>query len=157
MTLELIDHRAPTAVRDSWTPFPSSEDYEHSDWWRDAGGAVGDPWFVEVREHGVQVARVQLDERSGINPSYVGTPAVADGELLEIQNIEVAVTARGDGIGSRVVHALVERHPDRRLMAYSAGAATDRFWMSVGWDPFYESRRGPAGGTLFIQPHTLKP
>lgn len=65
VTLELVDHRAPAAVKNSWTPFLSSEGYEHPDWWENAGGAVGDPWFVEVSEHGLQVARVQLDERGG--------------------------------------------------------------------------------------------
>jgi len=37
-------------------------------------------------------------------------------------------------------------------MAYSKGAGADDFWASLGWEPFYDSRRGPAGRTLFIQP-----
>lgn len=148
--LEFVDHRADSAVKDSWTPFSSSEDYEHPDWWRDAGGAVGDPWFVQVLDRGAEVARVQFDELGGINPSYVGAPVVVEDELLEIQYIEVAVSARGWKVGSHVVHGLRERHPERRLLAYSEGA--DGFWASVGWEPFYESRPGPAGRTLFIQP-----
>jgi len=34
----------------------------------------------------------------------------------------VATAARSRGIGAAVVQALVERHPDRRLFAYSEGA-----------------------------------
>ena len=103
MTLELVDHRAPAAVKKSWTPFPSSEGYKHPDWWSDAGGAVGDPWFVAVLEDGVEVARVQLDERGGINPDYAGTPTIDAADLLKIQNIEVRTTARRRRIATRVV------------------------------------------------------
>lgn len=41
----------------------------------------------------------------------------------------------------------MERHPNRRLFAYSEGA--DRFWASLDWEPFEH----PAGGyrTLFVQ------
>jgi GNAT superfamily N-acetyltransferase len=150
VTLELIDHRADASVKHSWTPFPSSEGYEHPDWWSSASGAVGDPWFVQVLEDGIEVARVQFDDPGGISPHYAGVPELGD-ERLEIQHIEVAVAARKQGIGTRVVRALEERHPDRRLFAYSAERA-DGFWAFLDWEPFYESRRGPAGRTLFIQP-----
>lgn len=144
-------------MKKSWTPFPSSEDYEHPDWWSDASGAVGDPWFVEIREHGVQVARVQLDERGGINPEYAGAPAIDSSELLEIQNIEVAASARRRKVATRVVRALAERHPERRLMAYSKDADSDEFWNSLCWEAFHYSQRGLTGRTLFIEPLTLEP
>lgn len=150
MTLELIDHRADAAVKRSWTPFPSSEGYEHPDWWSRASAAAGDPWFIEVRESGVEVARVQLDDPGGINPYYADAPELGV-ERLEIQHIEVATAVRQQGIGAQVVRALEMGHQHRRLYAYSAERA-DGFWASLGWEPFYESRRGPAGRTLFIQP-----
>ncbi|TQR84295.1 GNAT family N-acetyltransferase [Mycobacterium hodleri] len=150
MPLELVDHRADAAVKQSWTPFPSSEDYEHPDWWSSASGAVGDPWFVQVLENGTEVARVQFDDPGGISPHYARVPTVG-GERLEIQHIEVAAAARRRKVATRVVRALVNRHPDRRLFAYSGDA--DGFWGFLGWEPFYDSRPGPAGRTLFIQPN----
>lgn len=152
MNLELFDHRAPATVKNSWTPFPSSEGYERPHWWESAGGAVGDPWFVEVLEDGVQVARVQLDERGGINPDYAGAPAIDTHDLLEIQNIEVATAARRRKVATRVVQALAERHPERRLMAYSKDADSDGFWNSLGWESYFYSERGLTGRTLFIAP-----
>ncbi|WP_235615072.1 GNAT family N-acetyltransferase [Mycobacteroides abscessus] len=139
-------------MKKSWTPFPSSEGYEHPDWWRDAGGAVGDPWFVEVLEGGVEVARVQLDERGGINPAYTDAPAIDTHDLLEIQNIEVRAVARRRKVATRTVLALAERNPERRLMAYSMDAGSDGFWNSLSWESYFYSERGLTGRTLFIQP-----
>lgn len=152
MTLELVDYRAPAVMKKSWTPFQSSEGYEHPDWWSDAGGAVGDPWFVAVLEDGVEVARVQLDERGGINPHYAGAPTIDTHDLLEIQNIEVRIAARRGKVATRGLLALAERHPERRLMAYSMGADSDGFWNSLGWESYFYSERGLNGRTLFIQP-----
>ncbi|WP_241474146.1 hypothetical protein [Mycolicibacterium neoaurum] len=112
MPLELVDRRAEAR---SWTPFPSSDGYVCPHWWENAGGAVGDPWFVQVLEHDVEDARVQLDERGGINAIYPVTPAVLWGELLEIQYIDVASAARTRNVATRTVQALAERHTDRQL------------------------------------------
>jgi hypothetical protein len=157
VTLELVDHRAAAAVKKSWTPFPSPDGYEHPHWWENAGGAVGDPWFVEVLENGVEVARVQLDERGGINPEYTGAPTIDSVDLLEIQNIEVRAVARRRKVATRVVQALAERHSDRRLMAYSKDADSDGFWNSLGWESYFYSKRGLTGRTLFIAPPILEP
>jgi hypothetical protein len=149
VTLEFVDHHGEAAESHWWTPFTSSEDYEHPDWWRDGGGTIGDPWFVQVLEDGVEVARVQLDDRGGANPTYTNVPDVGPEPWLKIQFIEVATSARRRKIGTRVVEGLMERHPDRRLLAYSEGA--DCFWSSVvGWERFdhADGRHQP----LFIQP-----
>lgn len=130
----------------------SSEGYEHLDWWRDAGGAVGDPWFVEVLEDGVEVARVQLDERGCVNPKYAGTPDINSDDLLEIQYIEVHTATRRRKVATRTVLALAERNPERRLVAYSMDADSDGFWNSLGWEPYVYSERGLTGRTLFIAP-----
>ncbi len=102
-------------------------------------------------EDGVEVARVQLDERGGINPDYAGAPTIDTSELLEVQNIEVATAARRRKIATHAVQALAERHPERRLIAYSKGAESDYFWNSLDWEAFYYSKRGLTGRTLFIQ------
>jgi GNAT superfamily N-acetyltransferase len=101
-----------------------------------------------VLEDGVEVARVELDDDAGINPTYANVPTIGP-ERLEIQYIEVATAARERGIGARVVQALAERHPDRRLMAYSEGA--DGFWASLSWDRF-DHPEGQFHRPLFIQP-----
>lgn len=148
MYLELIDHRRVPANDRWWTPpFDWAVVYEHPHWWNRQLG--DDPWFVQVLESGVEVARVELDDPGGINPRYMNVPELGY-ERLEIQFIEVALAARGRRIGTRVVRSLADRHPDRRLFAYSEEA--DRFWASVGWEPFYDPGPGPVGRTLFVQP-----
>ena len=147
MVLELVDLR-PSSSDDRWwvPPFAENVIYEHPHWWWDR--QLGEePWFVQVLDQtGSEVARVEFDDPGGINPEYANVPDLGD-ERLEIQFLEVATTARGHGVGGQVVRSLMERHPDRRLFAYSEGA--DRFWTSLGWEAFAH----PAGGyrTLFIQ------
>jgi hypothetical protein len=151
LALELIDHRGDPAAKHLWTPFASSTGYEHPDWWNSVGGAVGDPWFVEVLEDGVEVARVHLDESGAINPAYADVPALDSSDLLKIQHIEVNTAVRRRKVATRVLQALVERNPDRRLMAYSSADA-EEFWNSlVDWKRFDRTGRGPKSSPLFIQ------
>jgi hypothetical protein len=151
LALKFIDHRGDPAAKHLWTPFASSIGYEHPDWWSNAGGAVGDPWFVEVLEDGVEVARVKLDERGHIHKEYAGAPAIDSSDLLEIQNIEVNTATRRRKVATQVVQGLVERNPDRRLMAYSSADA-EEFWNSlVDWKRFDRAGRGPRSSPLFIQ------
>lgn len=148
MTLEFLEVRPPTAYSRSWTPFASSEGYEYPDWWKDAGGTTGEPWFVRVLEDGIEVARVKLDDPGGINPAYTDAPTLGP-ERLEIQFIEVTTAARRRKVATRVVHFLTKQLPRRRLFAYSEGA--DCFWGSLaGWRRFDhpDGRSRP----LFIQP-----
>lgn len=147
MTLEFVDLRPAASNDGGWKPpFDFSVGYEHPHWWNRQ--LRDEPWFVQVREHGIEVARVQFADRGGINPNYLGAPELGD-ERLEIQFIEVASAARRRGIGTSVVRGLADRHPDRLLFAYSEEA--DGFWDFLGWKPFYDSRPGPVGRTLFIQ------
>lgn len=148
MTLELVDLRPAAADDRCWIPsFDFAVVYEHPHWWNRQLG--DEPWLVQVLEHGIEVARVELDDPGDINPNYAGVPELVD-ERLEIQFIEVAPAVRGRGIGTRLVRRLADLHPDRRLFAYSEEA--DGFWDSLGWEPFYDSRPGPRGRTLFLQP-----
>lgn len=98
-------------------------------------------------EDDVEVARVEIDDPGGINPAYTGVPDL-DPERLEIQFIEVADAAHRRGVGTHVVYALQERHPDRRLFAYSEEA--DDFWASLGWERF--DHPNGINRPLFIQP-----
>jgi hypothetical protein len=146
--LDFADLRRGTANRYSWIPpFDPSVAYENEHWWDGAPYGNDDPWYVQVLVDGLEVARIELDDDGGINPAYANVPAIGS-ERLEIQFIEVATAARDLSVGTRVVHGLMERHPDRRLMAYSEEA--DRFWASLGWERFdHPDGRHRA---LFIQP-----
>ena len=151
MPLEFIDLRRGSASRYWLPPFESSVDYEQDHWWSGARSYyVGEPWFVQVIEDDVEVARVELDDPGGINPEYVDVPQLGN-ERLEIQFIEVAKASLRSGIGTRVVAGLADRHPDRRLFAYSEQA--DEFWASLGWDRFDHRDGQPQfHRALFIQP-----
>ncbi len=149
MPLDLIDLRRGSANRYSWIPpFDFSVAYDNEQWWTDVRYYYTDePWFVQILDDGVEVARVELDDPGGINPNYRNVPKLAS-PCLEIQFIEVSTGARRRRIGTRTVHALAQRHGDRRLMAYSEEA--DEFWDSLGWDRFdHPDGRHRA---LFIQP-----
>lgn len=150
MILEFVEFRRDAADDRRWRPsFDWSVAYEHEHWWDGRANGVSAPWFIQVLEDGTEVARVEFDDPGGVNPEYANVPQLG-GERLEIQYIEVATGARCSKIGTRAVRALEDQHPGRRLFAYSENA--DRFWASLGWEPFYDSRPGPPGRTLFIQP-----
>lgn len=100
-------------------------------------------------EGGAEVARVELDDPGGINPEYADVPELGP-ERLEIQLIEVSTAARGRGVGTLVVQELKERHPDRRLFAYSEEA--HEFWASLGWERFDHPEGEQFHRPLFIQP-----
>jgi GNAT superfamily N-acetyltransferase len=133
--LDFIDLRRGSADKYSWIPpFDSAVVYENDQWWDEVKYYyLHEPWFVQVLEDGAEVARVELDDAGGINPTYKGVPAIGT-ERLEVQLIEVATTARGRGVGTRVVHGLARRHANRRLFAYSENA--DAFWDSLDWNRF---------------------
>ncbi|WP_235718326.1 GNAT family N-acetyltransferase [Mycolicibacterium goodii] len=151
MTLELVDHRAPPR-EEFLDPVP-------------VFGGLRAPGLVGERRRGGRrpVARRGVGgwrpsdpgaarRARGRQPGVCGRAAIDTNDLLEIENIEGRTAARRRKIATRVVQPFAEREPGCRLMAYSKGAGADDFWASLGWEPFYDSRRGPAGRTLFIQP-----
>jgi GNAT superfamily N-acetyltransferase len=148
--LELVDHRRGAADKYSWLPpFDRAAAYENEQWWDDVRYYyVDEPWFVQVLEDGAEVARVELDDPGGINPTYANVPVIGP-ERLEVQLIEVATAARGRGVGTLVVQALADRHPSRRLFAYSEEA--HRFWASLRWDRFDHPEGPQFHRPLFIQ------
>jgi len=148
VNLEFIDHRRGSADRFSWMPpFHPEITYENPHWWDGVRYRDDSPWFVQVLEDDVEVARVELVEDGGVNPTHVGVPVIGD-ERLMIHLIEVATTVRRRGIGTQVVLGLAERHPARRLYAYSEGA--DGFWDSLGWDRFTDPAK--RSRSLYIKP-----
>ncbi|MDH6245502.1 GNAT family N-acetyltransferase [Mycobacterium sp. OTB74] len=153
MALQFVDLR-PASSDDRWwsPPFDSAVTYANPHWWdRPRNYYVSKPWFVQVLQDGVEVARVELDDPGGINPEYAHVPVIGDDERLEIQFIEVATASMRCGIGTGVVEALADRHRGRRLFAYSEDA--DEFWGSLGWQRFDHRDGQPQfHRALFIAP-----
>jgi hypothetical protein len=127
-------------------PFDSAVAYENEHWWDAAPYLVEDPWYVQVLEDSVEVARVELAEEVGIE-HCTAVPAIG-AERLEIQFVEVAMAARGRRVGTWVVRGLAARHPGRRLVAYSEGA--DGFWTSLGFA--VRSSRGTRIAAAVVHP-----
>jgi hypothetical protein len=112
MNVDFVDNHRGSADKYSWMPsFDWSTAYENERWWDEVRYYVDDPWFVQVMEDGVEVARVELDDPGDVNPNYTGVPTIGP-ERLEIQFIEVAIAARGRKIGTQVVQMLAERLQD---------------------------------------------
>lgn len=118
-----------------------------ADWWNRRIGDSPQYRFIQVLSDGVEVARIELDEKV-YTALYEGAPDLG-AIALEIQVIEVSGKYRRRGVGKAVVHGLAELYPDRRLVAYSEEA--DDFWSSLGWQAYYRpAERGPKPRTLFI-------
>ena len=96
MNLELIT--VAHAGRSKYaSPFDEHDGYADR-WWNRPIGDDPDSRFIQVLSDGVEVARVELDEKVSIAHDE-GTPDLGD-VALEIQFIEVSNKYRQQGIGS---------------------------------------------------------
>ncbi|WP_129588099.1 hypothetical protein [Rathayibacter oskolensis] len=96
-------------------------------------GIVGgdfDHW-MSVQSGGIEVARCKfvLDARPTSN-RLLGT--LPHGQL-DILAVEVAVSARGRGVGRGVLTAINELYPLPRLTALNDDERSRGFWDAVGW------------------------
>ncbi|MEU4594831.1 GNAT family N-acetyltransferase [Micromonospora aurantiaca (nom. illeg.)] len=148
MTFDFIEKRPGPGDQVIWYPFAENSDFSPS-WWdyRSIDG-VKSYALLEVRQGGVEVARIELDPGVVID-HYLGTPELGNA-ALEIELIEVAESHRRRGIGTKIIGALASRYPERRLLAFSEEA--DDFWASLGWTR-YDHPEGPQlNRPLYIQP-----
>lgn len=95
--------------------------------------SAADPWFMQALEEGAEVARIELDDPGGINTAYTSVPALGP-ERVDNKFFEVSTVAHGIGVGARLVQALVDRYPIRRLFACSE--ESHGFWSARGWARF---------------------
>ncbi|MBM0255630.1 GNAT family N-acetyltransferase [Micromonospora sp. 4G55] len=147
MTFDFIEKRPGPGDRLVWFPFADNDDFNPSWWNHRSFYGESSYTLLEVHSDGVEVARIELDSDVAID-HYVGTPQLGD-TALEIQLIEVAASQRRRGVGTKIMQALVARHPERRLLAFSEEA--DDFWASLGWAR-YDHPEGPRfSRPLFIQ------
>ncbi|WP_198663566.1 GNAT family N-acetyltransferase [Jiangella endophytica] len=148
MRLVLIEkRRRPDDDRYTWQRFELSEHFNER-WWNEPRLFDDSATYFEVRLDGVEVARVELDDRVGFARDF-GAPQLG-AAALEIQFIEVAPAYRGRGIGTEVVTRIAALHPGCRLMALSEHA--DEFWSSLGWQRYERPERHLRGQPLYLQP-----
>ncbi|MBM0232476.1 hypothetical protein JNW91_11735 [Micromonospora sp. STR1_7] len=148
MSFDFIEKRPAPDDQVIWYPFAENNAFSPS-WW-DYRSLDGDKsyTFLEVRQGGAEVARIELDPDVMID-HYLKTPELGN-SALEIELIEVAESQRRRGVGTKIIQGLVSRYPDRRLLAFSEGA--EDFWASLGWTR-YDHPEGPQlNRPLFIQP-----
>ncbi|MFJ2840008.1 GNAT family N-acetyltransferase [Nocardia sp. NPDC087230] len=146
MDIELVDLRPGDGGSLQPILFDDTAGF-NPDWWPRRSLRSPHPWFVQAFVGGDEVARVQLEEKVWLE-AYTGNDQLND-SALKIQLLEVSQPVRRRGIGVSVVEALAERHPHRRLVAFSENA--DPFWSSLGWERYnHLSKKGCQ--PLFIQP-----
>ncbi|MET8907615.1 GNAT family N-acetyltransferase [Micromonospora sp. NPDC004551] len=147
MTFDFIEKRRGPEAEWFWFPFADNDDFNPT-WWSHRS-LYGESRYslLEVRSDGLEVARIELDTEVTFD-HYLGTPHL-DGTALEIQLIEVAASQRRRGIGTKVLHALATRYPERRLVASSDEA--EGFWASLGWTRFDRQKDAQLSHFLFMQ------
>lgn len=118
-------------------------------WWRPRISQRGSTLFFVSDERGVEVARVEMVERT--HPGeYLGD--VDPRRFVKIQFIEVHQRHRGRGVGLVKLRLIAERYPDRRLLAFSE---SDAFWDKTGWTRYIHAEDDvarPRHQALYLQP-----
>lgn len=148
MDLELIEKkRLSSESRYVWQRFEQSEHFNKR-WWNEPRLFDDGATYFEVRLNGVEVARVELDDRADFAHEF-GAPRLG-AIALEIQFIEVAPAHRGKGVGTQVIALLSAANPSCRLVAFSEEA--DGFWASLGWERYEHPEQAPWRRPLYVQP-----
>lgn len=116
-----------------WKPFTEDHERFQFGWWDDWSntrpGYSHAEFFAWSNEEGDVQARVKLDRDPGLTP-YLTAAASAARPYLEIVLLDVRSDVRGRGVGRRIVSAIVEKWPDRHVVALSEA---DDFWRALGW------------------------
>lgn len=117
--------------RTLWHPQFEPSDQFVKPWWGPESTVYASDRWVSGWRDGVEVARCKfvLNEEPCSHRSLGDMP---HGQL-DILALEVAVSARGQGVGRAVLHGLRELHPRPRLTALNDDAQSRGFWDAVGW------------------------
>lgn len=133
------------------SPFERSADFREG-WWDNVPRAYdnGDMEFLSFRIADSEVARARISLNKQPGSDY-GVPWLASG-YAELERLEVASRYRQPrtGIGTRAIQAVIDRHRDVGLLAYSEGA--DGFWDTLGWHRFEHPDGMPSGRPLYVRP-----
>lgn len=144
--LELIEHRRPPGSgRYEWQPYADDANFNRG-WWHIEWDLEDRYSLWSVRQGGLEVARLQLDQEVYYD-HYAEVPGLGP-QVLEIDFIEVSAAFRGSGLGRRVLHLVAEHFPTRRLLAFSELA--DGFWAGQSWARYDHPQGFPAYRPLFV-------
>lgn len=134
----------PVKKRKYWYVFEPSADFVKAWWGREDSVEDGAHW-LSVQRAGVEVARCKFMLYEGPR-SQRGLGDMPHGQL-DILALEVAVSARGRGIGREVLRLIREKHPMPRLTALNDDDQSRGFWDRLEWirhehpNPLFRSER----------------
>ncbi|QZY52910.1 GNAT family N-acetyltransferase [Leucobacter tenebrionis] len=127
--LSLVELR-PRKKRVYWYVFEPSDEFEKP-WWRPEETVSDREHWLSVQHDGSEVGRCKFTLDEGV----VSHPQLGDmphGQL-DILAFEVAVSARGKGVGRDTVAAIRAAYPLPRLTALNDNEKSRGFWDSLGW------------------------
>jgi len=110
--------------------FASSDQFVAPWWIRQQGCQPYERW-ASISRSGMEVARVKFNLREGPQEHPL-LGHLAHG-YVDILLFEVAVSARGQGVGRAVLEAIQQRYPRARLTALNDDDDSRGFWDRVGW------------------------
>lgn len=121
----------PIKKRIYWYPGFEPSDQFVAPWWIRQQDCESYERWVSISRAGVEVARVKFDlhEDAQEHPLF---GSLTHG-YLDILVLEVALSARGRGIGRAVLDAIKSRYPMVRLTTLNDGDDSRGFWDKVGW------------------------
>jgi len=134
----------PRKKRKYWHVFEPSSEFVMP-WWKPEGSVCDSEHWLTGQLAGAEVARCKfvLDTSPQSDPVLGEMP---HGQL-DILALEVAMSARGHGVGRDVLRAIGDLFPLPRLTALNDNAESRGFWDSVGWirhehpNPLFRSER----------------
>ncbi|NYF15996.1 ribosomal protein S18 acetylase RimI-like enzyme [Microbacterium sp. AK009] len=120
----------PLKKRKYWHVFEPSSEFV-APWWGPEDSIADDDHWLSGQLAGAEVARCKfvLDISPQSHPVLGEMPR----GQLDILALEVAVSARGQGIGRDVLRAIRDLFPLPRLTALNDNAESRGFWDSLGW------------------------
>lgn len=131
MELDLIEVARPHG-EEYWYPFDHATTEAGFDqfWWSDGPVYLdSDSVYFKVVDCEREIARIQLT--GNVEISHYGDTPLLGSLAYEIALFEVHADCRRQGLGTRAIKLLLERHRQYRFFAFSEGA--DEFWASLGW------------------------
>lgn len=147
--LAFIEHQRPAGPAYQWRPFGDGRDTDpnfDASWWS-ARNFLPTSRVLSVGADSTEVARIEIDRHPRRSPYQVPVR----GLVREIHYIEVSRAQLGNGIGTWVVHRLVDELSDARLIASSNSAVG--FWSRLhGWERFDHSEGLGHDWVLFASP-----
>lgn len=120
----------PLKKRTYWHVFEPSREFVMP-WWKPEGSICDSEHWLSGQLAGAEVARCKFV----LHPSPQSNSVL--GEMphgqLDILALEVAVSARGHGVGREALRAIRDLYPLPRLTALNDNAQSRGFWDNVGW------------------------